>query len=54
MDRFSELTILIIAKSKTRFFDRNVLCMSANFAASKRDKMEVQILKSARYVVGTL
>ena len=31
----------LIAKSKTRFLDRNVLCMSANFVASKLGKMEV-------------
>ena len=31
----------LIAKSKTRFLDRNVFSMSASFAASKRGKMEV-------------
>ena len=31
----------LIAKSKTRFLDRNVLSMSANFAALKGGKMEV-------------
>ena len=31
----------LIAKSKTQFLDRNVLSMSASFAASKRGKMGV-------------
>ena len=31
----------LIVKSKTRFLDRNVLCMCANFCASKCGKMEV-------------
>ena len=31
----------LIVKSKTRFLDRNVLCMCANFCASRRGKMEV-------------
>ena len=39
-NRFQNSQLLIV-KSKTRFLNRNVLCMSVNFAASKRGKMEV-------------